>query len=137
MDAAPRVVHYAIVFDKIRECCYHAAIQTRSGGKMAVKRITIRVDSELHRQLRDLAVDRSVSLNTLAIEALEAYSMALTAERQRLPLKQLSALLAPVAEAAALTEEELLHYARQVRSRIWQERYEKAVQSLSDGQEPQ
>lgn len=100
---------------------------------MQVKRITIRVYPELHRQLRELATERSVSLNTLAVEALESYSAALAAGEQRLPLKQLSALLAPAAEADALTEEELLHYARQVRSRIWQERYAKAVQSLSNG----
>jgi hypothetical protein len=52
-----------------------------------------------------------------------------------LPLRELGALLAPAAEAAELTEEELLHYARQVRRRIWQERYEKAVQALTDQQE--
>jgi len=102
---------------------------------MEVKRITIRVPPELHRQLGQLASSRSVSLNTLAVEALEAYAEALVADREHLPLRQLSALLAPAAEAADLTEEELLRYARQVRRRIWQERYEKAVRSLSHQQE--
>lgn len=101
---------------------------------MQVKRITIRVPPELHQQLNRLASSRSVSLNTLAVEALAAYAEALAAGRERFPLRQLSALLAPAAEAADLTEEELLHYARQIRRRIWQERYEKTVRSLSDQQ---
>jgi len=102
---------------------------------MQVKRITIRVPPELHQQLSQLAASRSVSLNALAVEALETYSEALAEDRERFPLRQLGALLAPAAEAAKLTEEELLHYARQVRRRIWQERYEKTVQSLSAQQE--
>lgn len=103
---------------------------------MEIKRITIRVSPKLHQRLSQLAANRSVSLNTLAIEALEAYAEALTAGRERFPLRELSALLAPAAEAANLTEEEVLHYARQVRRRIWQERYERAIQSHSDQQEP-
>ena len=97
---------------------------------MQVKRITIRVPPELHRQLGQLASSQSVSLNTLAVAALEAYAESLAADEERFPLRQLGALLAPAAEAADLTEEELLRYARQVRHRIWQERYEKAVLSL-------
>jgi len=103
---------------------------------MEIKRITIRVSPKLHQRLRQLAAGRSVSLNTLAVEALEAYAEALAAGQERFPLRELSALLAPAAEAANLTEEELLHYARQVRRRIWQERYEKAVQSHFHQQEP-
>ena len=99
---------------------------------MQVKRITIRVPPELHRRLRELAADRSVSLNTLAVEALQAYAETHAAGRGRFPLKELSALLAPAAEAAELTEDELLHYVRQVRRRIWEERYEKVVRSFSD-----
>ena len=103
---------------------------------MEIKRITIRVPLELHQRLSQLAADRSVSLNTLAVEALEAYTESLAAEQERFPLRQLSALLAPAAEAATLTEEELPGYARQVRRRIWQERYEKVVQSHLHQQEP-
>ncbi len=101
-----------------------------------VKRITIRVPPALHRQLHQTAADQSVSLNTLAVRALETYVEETSADRERLPLRELSALLAPAAEAVELTEEELLHHARQVRRRIWQERYEKAVQSFTDQQEP-
>ncbi|MCK4450988.1 MAG: toxin-antitoxin system HicB family antitoxin, partial [Anaerolineae bacterium] len=36
-----------------------------------VKRITIRVPPALHRQLHQTAADQSVSLNTLAVRALE------------------------------------------------------------------
>ncbi|MCK4314580.1 MAG: toxin-antitoxin system HicB family antitoxin [Anaerolineae bacterium] len=100
-----------------------------------VKRITIRVPPALHRQLHQTAADQSVSLNTLAVRALETYVEETSADRERLPLRELSALLAPAAEAAELTEAELLHYARQVRRRIWQERYEKTVQSFTAQQE--
>lgn len=96
---------------------------------MEVKRITIRVSPNLHRQLHEVAEDRSVSLNTLAIEALEMVVKDRAAEGDRLPLRELSNLLAPAAEATELTEEELLHHARQARRRIWQERYEKAIQA--------
>jgi len=107
-------------------------LQGQEGGDgMQVKRITIRVPPELHRRLRELAADRSVSLNTLAVEALQAYAETQAIGGERFPLKELSALLAPAAEAAELTEEELLHYVRQVRRRIWEERYEKAVRALS------
>ncbi len=101
-----------------------------------VKRITIRVSPALHRQLHQAAADRSVSLNTLAVRALEACVEETSTDQEHLPLRELSALLAPAAEAAELTEEELLHYARQVRRRIWQERYEKTVQAFTDQQEP-
>jgi len=97
-----------------------------------VKRITIRVPPALHGRLHQAAADESVSLNTLAVRALQAYVQSHAADRERLPLRELSAFLSPAAEAAELTEEELLHYARQVRHRIWQERYEKAVQAHSD-----
>ncbi len=103
---------------------------------MEVKRITIRVPPELHRRLTRLAAGRSVSLNRLAVEALEAYAEALARDQERLPLKELGALLAPAAEAADLTEEELLQAVREVRRRIWQERYEKTVRSLASQQEP-
>ncbi len=98
---------------------------------MQIKRITIRVPLELHQQLRQLAARRAVSLNALAVEVLEACTKAASEEREPFPLRELSALLAPAAEAAHLTEEELLRHARQVRRRIWQERYEKVVQSCS------
>ncbi len=102
---------------------------------MDVRRITIRVPPALHRQLHQVAADQSVSLNALAVRALEAYVEDLAASQELLPLRELGALLAPAAEAAELTEEELLHHARQVRRRIWQERYEKTVQALTDQQE--
>jgi|GEM_PF-1665149 len=100
-----------------------------------VKRITIRVPPALHQQLHQVARDRAIPLNTLAVRALEAYVKSPSADQERLPLKELSALLAPAAEAAEITEEELLHHARQVRRRIWQERYEKTIQTLTEQQE--
>ena len=88
------------------------------------KRMTIRLSPELHHQLRRAAADEAVSLNTLAVQALEAYVQDHVPGQSRFPLRELSALLAPAAEAAELTEEELLRHARRVRHRIWEERYE-------------
>jgi predicted transcriptional regulator len=102
---------------------------------MEIKRITIRVSPELHGQLSQLAADRSVSLNRLAEEALASYVEGSAADQERFPLRQLSAVLAPAAEASKLSEEELLRYSREVRRRIWQERYESRVQSLAVQQE--
>jgi predicted transcriptional regulator len=100
-----------------------------------IKRITIRMSPELHRQLHQVANAQSVSLNTLAIRALEAYVETSPADQECLPIRELSALLAPAAEATELTEEELLHHARQVRRQIWQDRYERTVQALADQRE--
>jgi predicted transcriptional regulator len=97
-----------------------------------VKRITVRVTPELHSRLNRLATDREVSLNTLAINALETYSHAGKPLPERLPLQELSALLAPAAEAIDLTEEDLLRHAREVRKRIWRERYEQEVRSANE-----
>jgi len=96
---------------------------------MLVRRITIRVSPDLHGKLDTLAAKRSISLNTLTVEALEKYAQAQAEPPARLPLQELSALLAPAAEAADLSEEELLQHVRAVRRRIWQERYEQAVQA--------
>lgn len=106
-------------------------MKAHQSNSRQVKRITIRVSPELHRQLSEAAARRSVSLNTLAIEALTVYTQALGADQERFPLRELSALLAPAAEAAHLTEEELLQHIRQVRHRIWQEHYEKAIRAIS------
>lgn len=90
-----------------------------------VKRITIRVAPELHLRLNQLAANQDVSLNTLAINALEAYTANRKNAPAHLPLQELSALLAPVADADSVTEEELLRHARETRQRLWKERYEK------------
>jgi hypothetical protein len=93
---------------------------------MAIKRITIRVPFELHQQLIEIGAEQDKSLNTVAVEALEKYAE----KAGQLPLQKMSDLLAPAAEAANISEEELLEHARQVRQRIWQERYQKAVQAV-------
>jgi predicted transcriptional regulator len=103
---------------------------------MSVRRITIRVSPDLHGKLSLLAAEHSVSLNTLTVEALEKYARAQAAPPERLPLQELSAFLAPAAEAADLSEEELLRHARAVRRRIWQERYEQTVRAHVGQQEP-
>lgn len=103
---------------------------------MEVKRVTIRLTPALHRQLRQAATDQSLSLNSLAVQALEDYVQVHAEQQQsRLPLRQLAAFLAPAAEASDITEEELLQHARRVRRRIWQERYEKAVQAYANSPE--
>jgi predicted transcriptional regulator len=98
---------------------------------MQAKRITIRVSPKLHKRLAHAANGESVSLNSLAVKALEEYIAAHTPQAERRALRELGDLLAPAAEAEELTEEELLRHARQVRRRIWQERYEKAIQANS------
>jgi predicted transcriptional regulator len=102
---------------------------------MEVKRVTIRLSPALHRQLRQAAIDQSLSLNSLAVQALEDYVQVHAEQQNRLPLRQLAAFLAPAAEASDITEEELLQHARRVRRRIWQERYEKAVQAYAKSPE--
>ncbi len=98
---------------------------------MEAKRITIRVSPRLHKRLARAANGESVSLNSLAVKALEEYITVHTQKDERLALRELGDLLAPAAEADELTEEKLLRHARQVRHRIWQERYEKTIQAQS------
>lgn len=93
---------------------------------MDVKRITIRVSPELHKQLVRLSTEQDKSLNTVAVEALETYAE----NAGRLPLQKISDLLSPAAESNNISEEELLEHARSVRKRIWQERYQKAVEAV-------
>jgi predicted transcriptional regulator len=100
-----------------------------------IRRITIRISPALYRQLHKAADQEEVSLNVLAVKALETYVDKPVTERQHLPVMELSALLAPAAQAAEITEEDLLRHARQVRRRIWQERYERAVQAVGRQQE--
>lgn len=91
-----------------------------------IRRITIRVPSQLHQALTQSATEREVSLNHLAVEALERY---LLQERRRFPLKELSDLLAPAAHAKGLTEEELMRHVKEARRRIWKERYRGMVEA--------
>jgi hypothetical protein len=103
---------------------------------MVVRRITIRVSPDLHSRLNRLAAKRAVSLNALTVEALESFAQAQAEPQERLPLKELSALLSPAAEAMDLSEDELLRHAREVRRRIWQERYEQSVRVYTPQREP-
>jgi site-specific recombinase XerD len=93
-----------------------------------IRRITLRVPSQLHQALTQAAAERDVSLNHLAVEALELYlvqerELALSEAKGRFPLKELSDLLAPAAQARGLTEEEVMRHVKEARRRIWQERY--------------
>ena len=94
---------------------------------MPVKRITIRVSPELHQQLVQISAEEDKSLNTLAVEALESYAV----QAGRFPLQKISDILAPVAKAGEISEDELLEYARSIRRRIWRERYEKSVHAVT------
>ena len=98
---------------------------------MLAKRMTIRLSSKLHSQLVHVAKHEDRSLNTIALEALEAYAEKQEAQEGRLPLGELSALLAPAAISEGIEEVELLEYARDVRERIWKERYAKNVEAVS------
>ena len=96
-----------------------------------IRRITLRVPSQLHQALTQAAAERDVSLNHLAIEALKQY---VVQEKERVPLKELSDLLAPVAQARGLTEEEMMQHVKEVRRRIWQERYREMVEGSQKAQ---
>ena len=89
-----------------------------------IRRITLRVPSQLHQALIQAAAERDLSLNRLAVEALELYVIQ---EKGRLPLREVSDLLAPVAQTRGLTEEEMMRHVKEARRRIWQERYRKMV----------
>ena len=89
-----------------------------------IRRITLRVPSQLHQALIQAAAERDLSLNRLAVEALELYVIQ---EKGRLPLRELSDLLAPVAQTRGQTEEEMMRHVKEARRRIWQERYREMV----------
>lgn len=97
---------------------------------MSVKRITIRVSPTLHRQVLQAAAERTLSLNQFVVEALEAYLRQQASRKSPWPLQELSALLAPAAEAQGLTEEDLLTHLKEIRRRIWEERYRHTVQQV-------
>jgi len=96
-----------------------------------IRRITLRVPSRLHRTLIQVAGERDTSLNRLVIEALERY---VVQERGRFPLKELSDLLAPAAQAKGLTEDEIMRHVKEARRRIWQERYRDMIEATQEGQ---
>ena len=95
-----------------------------------IKRITIRVPATLHKALAHAAIDRDTSLNRLAVEAFEQYLATLEGKEGRFPLRELSDLLTPAAQAKGLTEEDLRQHVREVRRRIWEERYRQMVEAL-------
>ena len=73
----------------------------------------------------------------MAAKSLETCGEAHERDEEHLPLREVSVLLAPAAEATELGEEDLLCFVREVRRRIWQERYEEAVRACSDRQDSQ
>jgi predicted transcriptional regulator len=97
---------------------------------MSVKRITVRVSPELHEQVCQTAARHKLSLNRFVVEALEAHLLRHEAKVEQWPLRQLSELLAPAAEAAELSEEELMRQVRETRRRIWEERYQAATGAI-------
>ncbi len=101
---------------------------------MDIRRITIRVSPELHEQAFQAATQEHVSLNQLVTRVLESYVLRKRGETERFPLRELGVLLAPTAQASELSEEELMAHVRDVRKRIWKERYEAAVQAETAAQ---
>ncbi len=89
-----------------------------------LRRITLRVPDRLHEALSQVADEREVSLNQLALEALAHF---LVHERGRYPLRELSAFLAPAARSKNLDEKALMRRVKEARRRIWQERYQEMV----------
>ncbi len=91
-----------------------------------ISRITLRMPSQLHQALIQVAAERDLSLNRLAVEVLELY---VVQEKGRFPLRELSDLLAPAAQTRGLTEEEMMRHVKEARRRIWQERYREVVEA--------
>lgn len=89
-----------------------------------LRRMTLRVPDQLHEALAQVADEREVSLNQLAVEALAHF---LVHERGRYPLKELSALLSPAARSKKLDERALIGRVKEARRRIWRERYQEMV----------
>jgi len=98
---------------------------------MTIRRITIRVPDVLHSELEACASAENVSLNTLAMRALETYMQERAVQAGRWPVAELGALLAPAAVANDIDEGNLLAHARRVREQIWRERYADAVGTLT------
>ena len=96
---------------------------------MSIKRITVRVPPDLHEQVSKAAAREDESLNQFVVEALEAHVRRREDQAGRWPLRELSALLAPAAEASGLSEEELIEHVQEVRRRIWEERYQAATRA--------
>ena len=93
----------------------------------SARRMTIRVPRQLHRALSRVAEKSDVSLNQLAVAAFEEYLNSQAAQG-KFPLEELSALLAPAAQARHLRESELLDHVKEARRHIWEERYRPAVE---------
>ncbi|MCA9973794.1 MAG: toxin-antitoxin system HicB family antitoxin [Anaerolineales bacterium] len=96
---------------------------------MDIKRITIRLSPELHESLLQAANEAGISLNSLAVEALQTYVARQIRQMDRFPIGELADLLAPAAEASGLDEAELLQHAKVIRERLWHERYMAEVQN--------
>ncbi len=86
--------------------------------------LTVRLVPEDLEQLRELAEELGVGPAVLARILIRQGLKSLSSTSQaRFPLKELSELLAPAAQAEGLTEEELLEEVRAVRRKIYEERY--------------
>ena len=87
------------------------------------KRITIRVPSALHQALTQAAKDHGMSLNDLAVDALERHLQHLDEVEAHFPLQELGNLLAPEARKMGLTEDDLALLVKKVRRRRWETHY--------------
>lgn len=91
-----------------------------------MRRITVRVPRQLHQMLAHMAKKSQTSLNRIAVEALQTH---VTNEQQRDSVKELSDILAPVADTTGLSEADVLRHVREARRRIWHERYRELISS--------
>lgn len=86
--------------------------------------LTVRLTPEDLEQLRELAEELGVGPAVLARiiirQGLKSFS---SHDRAKFPLKELSDLLAPVAQAQGVSEEELMKEVKAVRRELYEERY--------------
>jgi len=90
--------------------------------------LTVRLIPEDLERLRELAEELGVGPTVLARilirQGLKNLSLSGTrAKAKMLPLRELSELLAPAAQAQGLTEEELMEEVRAIRRELYKERY--------------
>lgn len=106
--------------------------ETRSERKPKSEVLTVRLVPEDLGRLRELAEELGVGPAVLARILIRQGLKSLSSTSQaRFPLKELSELLAPAAQAQGLSEEELMEEVKAVRRELYKERY-----APSAGREP-
>lgn len=102
-----------------------ARSRSRRSSKSAV--LTVRLVPEDLERLREVAEELGIGPAVLARilirQGLKSLSYSSSQAQRRFPLRELSELLAPAAQAQGLSEEELMEEVKAVRRELYKERY--------------